>query len=513
MKIHLVGLLVLVLTVSWCQAGFNFERRTSKANPKTHFASRDGTSLPLSSLLLVSYSSLLFVSFDFFHIYISYFPPVNPPIQPGANGVNHLIDWSEFPGLPAYNSRSWAGYITVNNTGNHETNFFYWLFESQSATPSTDPLIVWMQGGPGCTSFDGALWENISPFVFRKGDADCNIDSNPHAWNKNANLLFLDQPANTGLSYGADLINYAGDIDGGLSEAANQFRSFLLKFFGCYPNLKTRKLFLSGESFGGQYIPFYALTLLANQNADGTKLTGVSIGNGWVDSGSHYLSYPQYAYGLGFITAGQKRELETRYKACLKDIDRVLTGKQDWVDTCDTLRDDVVGSSGQDESHFFNLYDIRRQELSATFPAPQLQCMEAYVNRPEVLSALNAETFPGTFSECTTNQAVYDALVIRFVASTVNQIATLLNRKVPVLLYSGQYDFIVNHIGTDNWIDGITAHQWPAIDRVRALFFCFFSSYCFPSSHLLIPSPTALHFLYQLPHSSFLLRELFLLPR
>jgi carboxypeptidase C (cathepsin A) len=42
-----------------------------------------------------------------------------------------------------------AGYITTNATRGH--NLFYWAFESQ-ANPATDPIVLWMQGGPGASS-------------------------------------------------------------------------------------------------------------------------------------------------------------------------------------------------------------------------------------------------------------------------------------------------------------------------------------------------------------------------
>jgi carboxypeptidase C (cathepsin A) len=40
-----------------------------------------------------------------------------------------------------------AGYFTVTTA---TKNYFYWFFESRGS-PSTDPVILWMTGGPGCS--------------------------------------------------------------------------------------------------------------------------------------------------------------------------------------------------------------------------------------------------------------------------------------------------------------------------------------------------------------------------
>jgi len=42
--------------------------------------------------------------------------------------------------------KSYSGYFEVSS-GN-DKNYFFWLFESRSS-PSKDPLIIWLTGGPG----------------------------------------------------------------------------------------------------------------------------------------------------------------------------------------------------------------------------------------------------------------------------------------------------------------------------------------------------------------------------
>lgn len=76
----------------------------------------------------------------------------------------------------------------------------YVFLESQS-DPTTDPVVLWLNGGPGCSSLLG-LNEEIGPFVMT--DADRVFKENPYPWNARANLLFLESPAGVGFSINED---------------------------------------------------------------------------------------------------------------------------------------------------------------------------------------------------------------------------------------------------------------------------------------------------------------------
>jgi carboxypeptidase C (cathepsin A) len=70
-------------------------------------------------------------------------------------------------------------------------DIFYWGFPSRQ-NPDTDPLVIWLNGGPGCSSLFGNLAEN-GPFkLFPKEDGDFVFMKNPYSWNNRANLLYVD---------------------------------------------------------------------------------------------------------------------------------------------------------------------------------------------------------------------------------------------------------------------------------------------------------------------------------
>ena len=68
---------------------------------------------------------------------------------------------TSLPGYTGPQLTQYTGYITVNET--QGKNIFYWFIESQN-NPSTDPLVVWFQGGPGCSGLIGLFTEH-GPYV------------------------------------------------------------------------------------------------------------------------------------------------------------------------------------------------------------------------------------------------------------------------------------------------------------------------------------------------------------
>ncbi len=97
--------------------------------------------------------------------------------------------------IPGYNDHKWfSGYLPFDMG-----KFHYVFFESQG-DPDNDPLLLWLNGGPGCSSLIGMMYEN-GPFVFNK-PGSVNVQVNEFAWNKKANLLYISSPGGVGFSHG-----------------------------------------------------------------------------------------------------------------------------------------------------------------------------------------------------------------------------------------------------------------------------------------------------------------------
>lgn len=82
----------------------------------------------------------------------------------------------EILSLPGWNgalpTKQYSGYLNVSSTHLH-----YWLVESEGS-PATDPVIIWFNGGPGCSSLDGFVYEH-GPFEFT---ADGTLSPRPYRW-------------------------------------------------------------------------------------------------------------------------------------------------------------------------------------------------------------------------------------------------------------------------------------------------------------------------------------------
>jgi carboxypeptidase D len=98
------------------------------------------------------------------------------------------------PGAPVLTVAQYAGLLRADRGG--DANIFYWLFES-AESPGSDPIVIWLNGGPGCSSMDG-LFIELGPYTMNR---DSTISKNEHSWHKVANLLFIDQPVGTGFSF------------------------------------------------------------------------------------------------------------------------------------------------------------------------------------------------------------------------------------------------------------------------------------------------------------------------
>jgi serine carboxypeptidase-like clade 4 len=94
---------------------------------------------------------------------------------------------------------------------------FYFFFESRN-NRTTDPVVLWMTGGPGCASELALFYEN-GPFKIAN---DLSLVWNDFGWDKVSSIIFVDQPIGTGFSYSTDVRDLRHD-EAGVSEDMYDF--------------------------------------------------------------------------------------------------------------------------------------------------------------------------------------------------------------------------------------------------------------------------------------------------
>jgi len=180
-------------------------------------------------------------------------------------GLNYPIKFNQF-----------SGYLTLSGT---EKNIHYWLTESET-DPETAPLVFWTNGGPGCSGLIGFMTEQ-GPF---RPDETGNLQENVFAWNKIANMVFLEQPVGVGFSYS----NNNDDYKIGDEQAAKDNLETILQFFEKFPHFNHSKLFITSESYGGHYMPTWAEEIIKYNDAQEysamrINFQGFAVGNPYTD--------------------------------------------------------------------------------------------------------------------------------------------------------------------------------------------------------------------------------------
>jgi len=290
------------------------------------------------------------------------------------------------------------------------------------------------------------LFFELGPLVLNNVSGEFQVTLNPYSWNKAANMLFIDQPVGTGLSYAINSSSYLHYNQ----QIGSQFYDFLQKFYNIFPSFRTSKLFIFGESYAGIYIPTIS-TFILNQNSNLTNgnikinLSGIGIGNGWVDPFTQYGSYSDVFRFAGLIDYKQEAFLNNIYIKCQSDL---LNGK--WNNSiCDNIVDLAIMSSGNQTLGIVNVYDMRLYDPSGGEAWPSaVSLMEPYLRNPTVMEQIHVDN-RSKWHDC--DLSVFLNLTGYENVSTLHLLPRLIDN-MPVLLYSGQFDLICPHSGTEEYL-------------------------------------------------------------
>ncbi|CAL5024503.1 unnamed protein product [Urochloa decumbens] len=333
-----------------------------------------------------------------------------------------------------------AGYFRLPHT--HDARMFYFFFESRGK--KEDPVVIWLTGGPGCSSELAVFYEN-GPFTIAN---NMSLAWNKFGWDTISNIIFVDQPTGTGFSYSSDDRDTRHDETG----VSNDLYDFLQVFFKKHPEFAKNEFYITGESYAGHYIPAFASRVHQGNKANEgihINLKGFAIGNGLTDPQIQYKAYTDYALEMNLIGKSDYDRInrfippcEFAIKMCANDSG--TDGKASCMAAymvCNNIFNSIMKLVGTK-----NYYDVRKEcEGKLCYDFSNL---EKFFGDKAVKEALGVDDIE--FVSC--SSTVYEAMLTDWMRNLEVGIPALLEDGINVLIYAGEYDLICNWLGNSRWV-------------------------------------------------------------
>lgn len=392
-----------------------------------------------------------------------------------------LVD--QLPDCQKFDFDMYSGYLNVSDT----KALHYMLVESQDK-PESDPVLIWFNGGPGCSSLLGFMQEH-GPCVIDDGEKE--VKTNPFPWNARANVLYIEAPAGVGFSYakGADDLKF-NDL---LSSHDNlqAVKSFYEKF----PEFVKHELYISGESYAGIYVPYLAMRI--HQHNEMSKinhrtpinLKGILVGNGATDW--KYDTTPSYL-PMAYNHELMDKELYDVFvennctwyfrdvlpghhpKVCqdAMDLFNKNTQRINWYDIYRNVYDGALESNPVGETKIDGETRYYKRGYKMTDYAPWMKELYGdnspilgdgvsdYFNREDVRKALHIPSSIQTWTGCATSQDFEYNLQKE---GSVFIYPLLKANGIKILKFSGDTDGAVPTYGSERWIRDLgwdTVKDW-----------------------------------------------------
>ncbi|CAL9040396.1 serine carboxypeptidase-like 45 [Musa acuminata AAA Group] len=353
---------------------------------------------------------------------------------------------TKLPGHPQVTFQQFSGYITVDEL--QKRALFYYFVEAEM-DPSSKPLVLWLNGGPGCSSLGVGAFSENGPFR-PSGQV---LVRNEYSWNKEANMLYLEAPAGVGFSYSGDSSFYDGVND---KKTAWDNLVFLQRWFNKFPGYKNRDLYITGESYAGHYVPQLAQLMVEfNKKAKIFNLKGIAMGNPVLEFATDFNSRAEFFWSHGLISDSTYRIFTS---ACnySRYVSEYYRGSLSPV--CARVMSQVT----RETSRFVDKYDVTLDVCISSVLSQSLVlspqqvpenidvCIEDetvnYLNRKDVQDALHARLTGVTKWTVCSSVLQYELLNLEI--PTITLVGSLLKARIPVLVYSGDQDSVIPLTGS-----------------------------------------------------------------
>ncbi|KAM1014664.1 hypothetical protein ACFX2C_044622 [Malus domestica] len=364
------------------------------------------------------------------------------------NSLQEADKITRLPGQPQVNFQQYAGYVTVDEKQGR--SLFYYFVEAQT-DPASKPLVLWLNGGPGCSSVGGAFIAH-GPFL-PSGDI---LLKNDFSWNREANMLFLESPAGVGFSYSENKSFY-GFVNDDIT-ARDNFE-FLRRWFHKFPEYKNRDLFITGQSYAGHYVPQLAQLII--QSKLKFNLKAVAIGNPLLEFNTDANSPAEYWWSHGLISDATFENLTSvcNYSEIFRQ-EAIHGGPLS--PACDAVANQF---EREVPAHLINQYDVTLDVCLSSVEAQSFQLRKTvkinvcigdetvtYFNRPDVQEALHARVTNWTICS---NVGVLEYDMKDHEIPMLPVLGDLVKSGIRVLIYSGDQDSIIPLTSTRTLVNGL----------------------------------------------------------
>ncbi|KII83244.1 hypothetical protein PLICRDRAFT_455809 [Plicaturopsis crispa FD-325 SS-3] len=381
-------------------------------------------------------------------------PPDELVSHPAFAG--HKLRMTE-PKLCDSSVKQHSGYLDIAE----DKHLFFWFFESRTA-PSEAPLVLWLNGGPGCSSSTGLLFE-LGPCSI--ADEGKNTTHNPYSWNSNANVIFLDQPVNVGFSYAED-----GTTVNTSPVAGQDVYAFLELFLGRFPQYAKLPFHIAAESYGGTYGPNIASVIhkengaLSLSKAPGLlpiNLKSLILGNGLTDPYTQMAAVPDFACDGPYPVYDDPQGPEcSALRAKVPTCQRLIKSCYDFNSRLTCVPALLYCNSqllGPLMQLGLNPYDVRRKcnkDEDGDLCYKQMNWIDTWMNIPANKLALGVDP-ARKFASC--NMEVNQGFAFQGdgMHDSSKLIPELVESGIRLLVYAGNADMMCNFIGNERWVEAL----------------------------------------------------------
>ncbi|CDY52617.1 BnaCnng22960D [Brassica napus] len=365
-----------------------------------------------------------------------------------------------------------TGYIGVGE--GEEDQLFYYFIKSER-NPEEDPLLVWLAGGPGCSSFSGLVYEN-GPLGFKVETYNGSIPSlvsTTYSWTKVANIIYLDQPVGTGFSYSR---NQLSDTPSD-TEAAKRVNEFLRKWLVKHPEYFSNPLYVAGNSYSGIVIPAIVQEISnVNHLITGNdiccepqiNLKGYLLGNPLTDSVLDRNARIPFAHGKALISDelydSMKRCCGGNYFNVFPLNTECLKLVEEFKQCVFRIYEELILASNCDPKSP-DCYSLNKPLENNTY---RYSLSEYWANNESVRRALKVvKGTTGKWKRCDYNMRCPHDIISSIPYHVNNSI-----KGYRSLIFSGDHDMTIPYVATQAWIRSLNYsitekwRPWMILDKV-----------------------------------------------